>query len=138
MKDNKFARILAAVAACALTISVASAQQTTTVTTDPAGTIATSTTTSAGTIMGYTPDREYITFRATTNSAPVRYYYNKETTIVDPEGHIVAWSDIRPDMPATVYYTSEGDRMIVRKVVLSQPATVYKKETTTTTTTERH
>jgi hypothetical protein len=137
MKDNKFAMILAAVAACALMISVASAQQTTTVTTDPAGTTTTSTTTSAGTIMGYTPDREYITFRAATDSSSVRYYYNKETTIVDPEGHTVAWTEIRPDMPATVYYSTEGNRMIVRKVVLSQPVTVYKKETTTTTTTER-
>jgi hypothetical protein len=38
-------------------------------------------------------------------------------------------------MPATVYYTNVGDRVVVRKVVLSQPATVYEtKETTTTTT----
>jgi hypothetical protein len=137
MKHNKLVRLLAAAAAFSVALSVASGQQTTTVTTDPMGATTTSTTTSAGTIMGYTPDREYITFRTATASSPVRYYYNKETTIVDPEGRTVAWTDIRPEMPATVYYSTEGDRMIVRKVVLSRPAVIYKKETTTTTTTER-
>jgi len=46
-------------------------------------------------------------------------------------------SAIRPDLPATVYYVNEGNRMIVRKVVLSRPAgtIIEKKETTTTTTT---
>jgi hypothetical protein len=43
---------------------------------------------------------------------------------------------MRPDIPATVYYVREGDRMIVRKVVLSKPV-VIEKTTTTTTTTER-
>jgi hypothetical protein len=137
MKHNKLAKLLAAAAAFSVALSVALAQQTTTIMTDPTGATTTSTTTAAGTIMGYTPDREYITFRTTTDSAPVRYYYNKETTIVDPEGHTVAWSDVRPDMPATVFYATQGDRMIVRKVVLNQPVTIYKKETTTTTTTER-
>ena len=137
MKENRLAKILAAAAACAFAISVASAQQTTTVTTDAAGATTTSTTTAGGTIMGYNPSRDFVTFRTTTDSAPVRYYYNKETTIVDPEGHTVSWSAIRPDMPATVYYAPEGDRMIVRKIVLKQPISVYKKETTTTTTTRR-
>jgi len=76
----------------------------------------------------------YIMFRTSTAAAPVRYYYTKDTTILDPEGHTVAWSAIRPDMPATVYYTNVGDRVVVRKVVLSQPATVYEKKETTTTT----
>jgi hypothetical protein len=137
MKENRLAKIVAAAAAGMLAISVASAQQTTTTTTDSSGTTTVSTTDAAGTIMGYTPDRDYITFRTQTAPAPVRYYYNKQTTIVDPEGHTVAWTDIRPDMPATVYYTAEGDRMVVHKIMLSQPVTVYKKETTTTTTTER-
>jgi hypothetical protein len=49
----------------------------------------------------------------------------------------VEWSAVRPDMPATVYYAREGDRMIVRKVVLTRPVSevIEKKETTTTTTT---
>jgi hypothetical protein len=48
----------------------------------------------------------------------------------------LSWSVLRPDIPATVYYVREGERMIVRKVVLSKPA-VVEKETTTTTTTEK-
>ena len=137
MKHNRLAKLLAVAAACAFAIGVASAQQTTTITTDPTGATTTSTTTAAGAIMGYNPDRDFVTFRTQTASAPVRYYYNDQTTIVDPEGHTVAWSEIRPDMPATVYFTTEGDRMVVHRIALSQPVTVYKKETTTTTTTER-
>ncbi|PYJ69749.1 MAG: hypothetical protein DME75_10510 [Verrucomicrobia bacterium] len=112
---------------------------TTTTTTDPVtGTTTTesATTTSTGTIVTYAPDSDYITFRTAPDAAPVRYYYTKDTTILDPEGHSAAWSAIRPDIPATVYYTTVGDRVIVRKIVLAQPATIYKKEETTTTTTK--
>ena len=60
--------------------------------------------------------------------------------MVDPAGRVVSWSAIRPDMPATVYYSTVGDRVVVRKVVLAQPAqpaAVIKREETTTTTTTR-
>ncbi|HXL24814.1 MAG TPA: hypothetical protein VN942_04635 [Chthoniobacterales bacterium] len=97
----------------------------------------TSTTSAIGTIATYTPGTDYITFRTSTDAAPVRYYYTKDTTILDPEGQIVTWSAVRPDLPATVYYVRDADRMIVRKIVLSKPAVIEKKETTTTTTTER-
>jgi len=140
MKQTRLVKILATGAACAAAVGIAFAQETTTTTTtNPVtGTTTTesATTTSTGTIVTYTPDSDYITFRTTAEAAPVRYYYTKETTIVDPEGHTVAWSAIRPDMPATVYYTNVGDRVVVRKVVLSQPAAVYEKKETTTTTTK--
>jgi len=139
MKQTRLVKILAAGVACAGALGIALAQETTTTTTttDPVtGTTTTesATTTSTGTIAAYTPD--YIMFRSSTATAPVRYYYTKDTTILDPEGHTVAWSAIRPDMPATVYYTNVGDRVVVRKVVLSQPAAVYEKKETTTTTTK--
>ena len=138
MKQTTLAKILAV--ACSLGVVTAMAQTSTTVTTKDAaaGTAVTetSTTTSTGTISTYTPGTDYITFRTSTEAAPVRYYYGKETTILDPEGHTVTWSAVRPDMPATVYYVREGDRMLVRKVVLSKP-TVTEKETTTTTTTQK-
>ena len=142
MKQTRLVKILAAGATCAAALGIALAQETTTTTTTTnpvTGTKTTesATTTSTGTIAAYTPDSDYIMFRTSTAAAPVRYYYTKDTTILDPEGHTVTWSAIRPDMPATVYYTNVGDRVVVRKVVLSQPATVYeKKETTTTTTTK--
>ena len=84
------------------------------------------TTNSAGTIVTYTPDSDYFMFRTAPNVAPTRYYYTRDTAIVDPEGRTVSWSAIRPDMPATIYYTKVGDRVLVRKVVLSQPASGYQ------------
>jgi hypothetical protein len=133
--------MLAAAVACVAAVATALAQQTTTTTTtaDPVtGTTTTqaTTTNSAGTIVTYTPDSDYFMFRTAPSAAPVRYYYTRDTAIVDPEGHTVSWSAIRPDMPATIYYTNVGDRVVVRKVVLSQrPAVIRHEETTTTTTT---
>jgi hypothetical protein len=142
MKQTTLAKILAV--ACGLVVVTAMAQTSTTVTTTKdaaAGTAVTettSTTTADGTITTYTPGTDYFTFQSRgTTGAPVRYYYTKDTTILDPEGRTVTWSAVRPDLPATVYYVREGDRMIVRKVVLSKPTVIEKKETTTTTTTQK-
>jgi hypothetical protein len=142
MKQTRLVKLLAAGVAYAAALGIVLAQQTTTTTTtaDPVtGTTTTqqTTTSSAGTIVTYTPDSDYFTFRTTPDVAPARYYYTRDTTVVDPEGHVVNWSAVRPDMPATVYYTRVGDRVLVRKVVLSQPARVYKHEETTTTTTTK-
>jgi hypothetical protein len=127
--------------AIAVGTGVALAQtSTTTTTTNPVtgtSTSETTTTSSAGTISAYTPGTDYLTVRSEAATEPMRYYYDKSTTIVDPAGHTVAWSDIRPDLPATFYYTKMGDRVVVRKIVLSKPVVVEKKETTTTTTTAR-
>ena len=123
MKQTRLVKILAAGVACAAALGMALAQTTTTTTTiDPVtGTTTTqqTTTSTAGTIVTYTPDSDYIMFRTAPDVAPARYYYTRDTTVVDPEGRIVSWSAIRPDMPATVYYTTVGDRVVVRKVVLA-------------------
>ena len=142
MKQTGLKKILATAAICAAAAGLALAQQTTTTTTttDPVtGTTTTqqTTTSSVGNIVTYTPDSDYFTFRTASNAAPVRYYYTKDTTVLDPEGRLVNWSAIRPDLPATIYYARDGDRVIVRKVVLSQPPAVIKHEETTTTTTTR-
>ena len=136
MKDNTLAKIFAISAAGAMAVSAALAQTTTTVTAD-AGPVTAGMTTRTGSFVTYTPGDEYFTFRSTPAAEPVRYYYTKETAFVDPTGQTVQVSDFRPDLPATVYYVNEGNRMIVRKVVLSKPASavIEKKETTTTTTT---
>ncbi len=137
MKQTRLVKILTACVLCAAALGIALAQETTTTTVDPVtGTTTTATTSTTGTITAYTPDSDYIMFRTAPDVAPVRYYYTKETTILDPEGHTVTWSAIRPDVPATVYYTNVGDRVVVRKVVLSQPTAVYEKKETTTTTTK--
>jgi hypothetical protein len=141
MKKNRLIKILAAGVGCAASLGIAVAQTTTTTTlSDPVtGTTTTqqTTTSTAGNIVTYTPNSDYFMFRTESGAAPVRYYYNKETTVVDPEGRVVSWSAVRPDMPATIYYTHVGDRVVVRKVVLTQPAAVIKREETTTTTTTR-
>src|SRR6476469_873836 len=142
MKQTRLAKILVVGLVSVTAVGMALAQTTTTTTTlDPAtGTTTTqqTTTSSAGNIVTYTPDSDYFTFRTASGAAPVRYYYTKDTTVVDPAGRVVNWSTIRPDMPATVYYSTVGDRVVVRKVVLaSQPAAVIKQEETTTTTTTR-
>jgi len=141
MKQTGLKKILAAVAIYVAVVGLAIAQQTTTTTTtDPVtGTTTTqqTTTSSVGNIVTYTPDSDYFTFRTAVNAAPVRYYYTKDTTVVDPEGRVVSLSAIRPDLPATIYYSTVGERVVVRKVVLTQPATIIKREETTTTTTTR-
>src|SRR5881227_1830253 len=139
MKQTRLAKILAAGLLCAASLGLAFAQQTTTTTTtDPVtGTTTTrqTTTSAAGTIVTYAPESDYFTFRTAPDAAPVRYYYTKETSVVDPDGRIVGLSAVRPDMPATVYYSTVGDRVVVRKVVLAKPVVVKHEETTTTTTT---
>jgi hypothetical protein len=139
MKETRLVKMLAAGVACAVAVGIALAQESTTstTTTNPVTgttTTETATTTSTGTITAYTPGSDYITFRTTTDTAPVKYYYTKSTTVLDPEGKTVTWSAVRPDLPATVYYAKEGDRVVVRKIVLSKPAVVEKDTTTTTTT----
>src|SRR5881396_1695908 len=136
MKQMRLAKILAVGMVSAAAVGMALAQTTTTTTTtDPVtGTTTTqqTTTSSAGNIVTYMPASDYFTFRTAANAAPVRYYYTKNTTVVDPEGRVVNWSAIRPDLPATIYYSTVGERVVVRKVVLTQPATIIKREETTT------
>lgn len=146
MKHNKLNTLLAAgaVSAIALTTAFAQTSATTTTTTDPASavttnsltTTSTSTVDGSGTITTYTPGSDYISFRTETSSAPVKYYYTKSTTIVDPEGKTVEWSMLKPDMPVKYTYVKEGDRMVISKITLTKPVSSYEKTTTTTTTTK--
>jgi len=155
MKQNRFTKLLAAGAVSAIALSTAFAQtSTTTTTSSPAITTSTTGTTTSttagattstststidgsGTITAYTPGSDYISFRTETTATPVKYYYTKSTTIVDPEGKTVEWSALKPDMPVKYTYIKEGDRMVISKITLAKPVSFYeKKETTTTTTTK--
>jgi hypothetical protein len=145
MKQNRLTTLLAAgaVSAIALTTAFAQTSSTTTTTTNPAVTSSSSTTVSTssidatGTITTYTPGQDYISFRTETSAEPVKYYYTKSTTIVDPEGKTVEWSMLKPNMPVRYTYVKEGDRMVVSKITLTKPVSYYEKETTTTTTTTK-
>jgi hypothetical protein len=140
MKQTRLMKILAAGAAGAVALSTAVAQESSTTTTTAgatgvSSTTSTSTINGSGTISAYTPGSDYIQFRSETSTAPMKYYYTKSTVLVDPEGKTVEWSALRPEMPVTYTYVKEGDRMVVTKVTLAKPISVYEKETTTTTTT---
>ncbi len=140
MKQNTFTKLFAAGAACALTLGTALAQDTSTttsVTAGGAGVTSTSTSTmdGTGTITTYSPGSDYIMFRSEASAEPVRYYYSKDTTVVDPTGATVEMSMLKPDMPVHYTYSKVGDRMVITKVTLEKPISYYKKETTTTTTT---
>jgi len=139
MKQTRLIKILGVGAASALALTAVVAQTSTTVTTTADGRVISSTTDAplngTGVISAYTPDSDYITFRGERDAAPVRYYYTRETPIVDVEGRTVQWSAVRPDMPVNYTYVREGDRMIIKKVTLQKPITYYEKTTTTTTTT---
>ena len=154
MKQNRLNTLLAAGAVSAIALTTAFAQSsstttttvpsTSTTTTAPAVTSSSSTTTTSsssldgtGTITTYTPGSDYISFRTETSTAPVKYYYTKNTTIVDPEGKTVEWSMLKPDMPVRYTYVKEGDRMVISKITLTKPVATYEKETTTTTTTTK-
>lgn len=137
MKQTQLMKLLAGGTACALALSTAFAQDTTTTTTGSTGvsaTTSTSTLSGAGTITAYTPGSDFISFRTTTTADPVKYYYTKSTTLVDPEGKVVEWSMLKPDMPVNYTYVKEGDRMVITKVTLQKPISFYEKTTTTTTT----
>jgi len=140
MKQNRLMKLLAAGAVSAIALTTAFAQTSTTTTTSDSATAVTKTSTStmdgSGTITTYTPGTDYISLRTETTSTPVKYYYTKSTTIVDPEGKTVEWTMLKPDMPVKYTYVKDGDRMVISKITLAKPVAEYEKTTTTTTTTK--
>ena len=100
------------------------------------------TTQTAGTVSEVRPDT--IVVRTETSSSPMSYSSTKSTTYVDETGAPVSVETVKSGLPVTVYYTSEGDRMIANKVVVrrtttttEKPVIEEKRTTTTTTTTEK-
>ena len=138
MKQNKWIKMLAAGAACALAMSTAYGQGAgVSANVGPVGVSAGLS--APGAFVG-APSSDYFMFRGE-RGEPSRYYYTPQTTIVDETGGTVAWNAVTADTPATVYYEKTGDRMVVKKVVVRRKTNaggaVKKEETTTTTTTTR-
>ena len=100
------------------------------------------TTENAGTISEVSPDT--LVIRSETSSSPMHYSYTKKTTYVDERGMPVSMETVKSGLPVTVYYTTEGSRMVADKVVVRKttttttqnPLTQEKQTSTTTTTTE--
>ena len=97
------------------------------------------TTTYSGTVSELVPSTNTIIIRSESAPAPTTYTYTKQTTFVDSDGNVVSQETVKGN-PVTVYYSKEGDSMVVNKVVVTKPAPaggmIQKKETTTTTETK--
>jgi hypothetical protein len=91
------------------------------------------TTTYTGVVSEIDPGASTIIVKSETDAAPVTYYFTKETVFVDTQGNVVASETIR-DAPVTVEYLNEGDRTIVRRVVMTRPTSVIRTEETRTVT----
>lgn len=126
MKQNRLIKLLAAGAVSLVALTTALAQESAITTTTINGT---------GTVTAYTPGSDFISVRTGATSEPVKYYYTKDTTIVDPQGKTIEWSMIKPETPVTYTYVKEGDRMVIRKITVTKPV-IEEKTTTTTTTTQ--
>ena len=142
MKLNAVSKAITVAVAGTFALGTALAQDTSTtnnVTSGGAGVSAStsiSTVDGTGTITTYTPGSDYISFSTEASAEPVKYYYTKQTTLVDSMGTTVDWSMLKPAMPVRYTYIKEGDRMILSKVTLEKPISYYQeKESTTTTTT---
>jgi hypothetical protein len=94
------------------------------------------TTTYKGTVSEVDPSSSTIIVKSETETTPEKYTYTKETVFTDAQGHVVTYEAMR-NTPVTVYYTRDGDRTIVTKVVASQPAPVVEHHETTTTETKK-
>lgn len=106
------------------------------------------TTTSNGTISEFSP--ESMVIRTETAPAPIHYVIGKEVTYVDDAGAPVAVDVVKSGVPVSVDYVRDGDRMVVRKVIVHKRAAVVvpaapaapvveeHKTSTTTTTTREH
>ena len=93
------------------------------------------TTSYSGVVSDFNAGTSTIILKSETAPAPVSYTFTKETVFVDEQGKVVSQETIR-NSPVTVEYIKEGDRMIVRRVVLTTPTSGTRfKETTTHTET---
>ena len=90
------------------------------------------TTTYSGVVSEVNPTTSTIILKSEKAPAPVTYNFTKETTFVDGQGKVVSYETIQ-NLPVTVEYLKDGDRTIVRRVVVTKTGSTTKEETTTST-----
>jgi hypothetical protein len=125
MKKTSFVALVGALVLAIVLVAGARADMTTTE----------KTTTYKGTVSEVDPGSSTIIVKSETATAPTKYTYTKETVFTDSQGHVVTYEAVR-NAPVTVYYTQDGDRTIVTKVVATQPAAAVEHHETTTTETK--
>ena len=91
------------------------------------------TTTYSGVVSEIDPTASTIILKSEAAPAPVTYNFTKETVFVDGQGKVVTYETIK-NAPVNVEYIKEGNRTIVRRVVMTKPGTVTKETTTHTET----
>ncbi|HJQ85134.1 MAG TPA: hypothetical protein VKA21_13710 [Candidatus Binatia bacterium] len=93
------------------------------------------TTTYSGTVSSIDSGHSTMMLRSETSTAPSTYTFTEKTTFVDDAGNVVTRESV-VNRPVTVYYTKEGDAMIVSKVVVNRPTggVIQRQERKETTT----
>jgi hypothetical protein len=104
---------------------------------DTAVTTTEKTTTYSGVVSEVNPTTSTIILKSEAAPAPVTYNFTKETVFVDAQGKVVTYETIK-NSPVTVEYIKEGERTIVRRVVVTKPGSVTTHKEETTTHTEMH
>ena len=90
---------------------------------DETVTTTTKTTSYSGVVSQIDPSSSTIILKSDASPEPTSYSYSKETTFVDSTGRVVSYESMR-NAPVTVEYTTDGGRMVVRKVTQTGPAVV--------------
>jgi hypothetical protein len=93
------------------------------------------TTTYHGTVSQVVPGTSTIVMQSAgaAGDAPQQYAFTEKTTFVDSAGNVVSRETIT-NKPVTLYYTKEGDRSVVSKVVVeNSDGSVTEKRTETHT-----
>jgi hypothetical protein len=89
-------------------------------------------TTYRGTVSRIVPGSSTIEVRSTASADPVQYVYTERTTFVDAAGNVVGRETIA-NKPVTVYYTQDGTRTTVNKVVIENADGTVTERTETET-----
>jgi len=86
----------------------------------------------SGTVTRVDPGSSTIILQSEPAKPPQTYTYTKQTTFVDDTGKTVTYEEVQ-NRPVTVYYTKQGDSMVVSKVeVTNRPGGVIERKETTT------
>lgn len=78
--------------------------------------------TATGTVFSVEPELLSVVMKD--NPTPVRFAYGKDTPFVDEKGEAVPVDLVRAELPLTVHYEMEGEKMVARRVVVSRSMVV--------------
>lgn len=95
----------------------------------------TTTAPAVGTVTTFDPTTGALIVTGKEAPAATYVYKTGTTTIVDEAGNPVAAEVVRSGVPVSVYYTKDGNNMVVSKMVVQRATPVIEETTTTTTTT---